>query len=75
MTDSLWGTFNCFGIVQDAVGTIIAIISLVLFSALLTLAPWYSGIFLGDWFPKTLIYGGGIVAYALIALGAVVSRD
>jgi len=67
-----WGLIICFGIVQKALGTIVAVISLVLAPALLGLAPWYSGFFLGEWFPLLLTYGGGIVAYILFAIGSAI---
>jgi hypothetical protein len=71
----IWGTFICFGVVSKAFGTIIAVISLVLFPALLGLAPLYAGISLGDWFPAMLIYGGGFGAYALMFIGMLIDGD
>jgi len=76
VVSGVWGLFICFGIVQKAFGTIAAIISLVIAPALLGLAPWYSGLFLKDWFPLLLTYGGGIVAYALFFLiGSAIDND
>jgi hypothetical protein len=71
----LWGTFICFAIVQSTLGTIVAIISLVVAPALLALAPLYSGLFLGDWFPLLLTYGGGIGASILFAIGSAIDGD
>jgi hypothetical protein len=65
----LWGTFICFQIIADNFGNIIAIISLIIAPALLGLAPWYAGISHGDWLPLALIYGGGILATALVTIG------
>jgi hypothetical protein len=71
----LWSLFICFGIVQTALGTIIAVISLFLAPALIGLAPLYSGFFLGDWFPLLLTYGGGIGAAILFGLGSAIDGD
>ncbi len=64
-----WGFFICFGIVQDALGTAVAVISLFFFPFLLVLAPWYAGLALGDWFPMVVTYGGGIAAFFLYGIG------
>lgn len=71
----LWGLIICFGIVQDALGTVVAVIAFFLAPFLLTLAPWYSGFALGDWFPLMLIYGGGIGATILFAIGTAMEGD
>ena len=70
-----WGLGISFGIVQDGLGTIVAIISLVLAPFLLGLAPWYAAIFQADWFPVLLVYGGGIIATILYGIGAAIDRD
>lgn len=66
----IWGAIICFQIIAENFGTIMAIISLILAPALLGLAPWYAGLFHGDWFPLLLIYGGGIVGTGLVAIGS-----
>lgn len=71
----VWGVFICFAIVQKALGTIVAIISLILVPTLLGLAPLYSGFVLGDWFPFLLTYGGGIGATILFAIGSAIDGD
>jgi len=38
------------------------------------LAPFYAGIAWGYWFPLVLGYGGGIVAWGLIAAGSVLGE-
>ena len=70
-----WGLFICYGIVSDNFGTIVAIISIVVAPFLLTLAPWYELIASGNWFPLALIYGGGVGASALFAIGATIDKD
>ena len=71
----LWGLSISFGIVQNALGTIVAVLSLLVAPALIALAPWYAGIALGDWFPLILVYGGTIAAYALFAIGGAIDGD
>ena len=71
----LWGLFICFELVQRLLGTAGALISLLFFPALLSLAPLYSGFSLGDWFPALLVYGGSIGASVIFAIGAVIDRD
>lgn len=71
----LWGLSISLNIVYDLGGYILAGISLLLAPALLGLAPWYSGLLLGDWFPLLLIYGGGIAGMGLIALGSALDGD
>jgi hypothetical protein len=71
----LWGTFICFGIVQNALGTIAAVIGFFLFPALLGLAPLYAGFANGDWFPLLLVYGGSIGGVVLVGIGSAIDGD
>ena len=71
----IWGAFICFGIVQDALGTIVAVFGLFVFPALFSLAPIYAGIGLGDWFPLMLVYGGGIAGMVLFGIGAAIDGE
>ena len=71
----IWGLIITFGIVQDVLGTVIAIASLLFAPILLALAPWYAGIAEGDWFPLMLIYVGSIVGSALVFIGSAISGD
>ncbi len=66
----LWGLYISFGIIQAAAGTIVAFLGLFLAPVLLGLAPWYAGFVQGDWFPLLLVYGGGIGASILFAIGS-----
>ena len=65
----IWGLILCFRIVQEVIGTIVAVLSLFLAPFLLGIAPWYQGIVNGDWMPLLLVWGGGIIGYILIAIG------
>ncbi len=38
------------------------------------LAPFYAGVAWGNWFPLILGYGGGIVAFGLIAAGSAMEQ-
>ena len=71
----IWGTSLCFSIVQDAFGTFIAIISLVLFPALLSLAPLYEGLVNGDWMALKVIYGAAISGGGLLYIGGLIGKD
>jgi putative effector of murein hydrolase LrgA (UPF0299 family) len=71
----LWGLMISLQIVYELGGFVLAGIAFLLLPALLSLAPWYAGLVQGDWFPVALVYGGGIAAYGLIALGALFDDD
>lgn len=70
-----WGLGLCLDIVYDIGEFILSGIALVLAPGLLALAPWYSGLFLGDWFPLLLVYGGGLAGMALIFAGMAIDGD
>ena len=71
---SCWGLLLCFGIVQDALGTIVAAgLSLLFFPLLLSLAPLYQGLVNDDWMPLALIYGGNLIGYILVGIGTAVN--
>lgn len=72
---SIWSLFITFGIVADHLGRIVAIIGLVIFPALLYLAPFYAGIAEGNWFPLALSFGGTIAAGALMTIGQKIDGD
>ena len=71
----IWGTSLCFSIVQDAFGTLIAIISLVLFPAFFSLVPWYEGLVNGNWIALVVVYGAAISASGLLVMGASIGKD
>ena len=75
LVGGVWGAYRCFQIAQDSFGTLFAIISLVLFPALLSLAPWYEGLVNGDWMALMVLYGGGIVATGLFFIGSSIDGD
>ena len=64
----LIGLIITFGIVKQALGIVGAIIAIFLFPITLAFAPWYAGLVLDNWQPLLIIYGGGIVASAALAL-------
>lgn len=70
-----WGLWISASIVHDIGGSVLVVISLLLAPFLLGLAPWYAGLFLGDWFPLLLIYGGGIAGMVLFAIGSAIDGD
>jgi len=70
----LWGTFISLGIVIAHLGFIGGAIAFVVFPVTLTFAPWYAALADGNWFPLILIYGGGICATVLIAIGTIIDK-
>ncbi len=71
----LWGFFVSLGIVTDALGFIGGVIAFALFPVALAFAPWYAALAHENWFPLLLVYGGGIVASVLYAIGAAIDKD
>lgn len=71
----IWGMFISLGIVVDNVGFIGGMIAFILFPFTLAFAPLYAALADGNWFPLILIYGGGICATVLIAIGMFIDKD
>ena len=71
----LWGLAICFDIVRDVFGSVIAFMSLLIFPALMGLAPVYAILSDGDWLPVIGNYGSMAVGGALIALGSKIDGD
>lgn len=65
----LWAFVLCLGIVHRVAGGIGVVIALVIAPITLYLAPWYSGFAWHEWFPLLLGYGGGILAWLVLAAG------
>lgn len=71
----IWGFFICLGIVVDQLGFIGGAVAFVIFPVTLTFAPVYAALADSNWFPLILIYGGGVGASVLYAIGAAIDRD
>ncbi|MBW1976171.1 MAG: hypothetical protein JRI45_11540 [Deltaproteobacteria bacterium] len=71
----LWGFFICLRIVVDHLGFIGGMIAFFLFPATLAFAPWYEALANANWFPLILVYGGGIGASILYAIGSAMDGD
>ncbi len=71
----IWGFFICLGIVVDQLGFIGGAVAFVIFPVTLTFAPVYAALADSHWFPLILIYGGGVGASVLYAIGAAIDRD
>lgn len=71
----LWGFLICLGIVIDNLGFIGGAIAFFVAPFTLAFAPWYEAIANSNWFPLMLVYGGGIGASILYAIGSVIDRD
>jgi hypothetical protein len=68
----LWGFAICFEIVRNGLGLFVALLSVLVAPAVLALAPFYAAFAQGDWEPLLLVYGGGIIATGLYAIGSAV---
>ena len=71
----IWGLIVCLGIVSSKLGFIGVLIGLLVFPAVLYLAPWYAGFVDDNWFPVMLIYGTSFTAWVLYAIGAAIDND
>lgn len=58
----------CIGIVIEVFGSSIAFLSLIVFPLLITVAPLYALVALGNWFPIAFVYGLGITITVLFYL-------
>jgi len=71
----IWGFFICLGIISDALGFIGSLLAFFLLPITVYLAPWYAAFAQGNWFPLMLVYGSGIAAMVLYAIGSAIDRD
>jgi len=71
----LWGFFISLGIVVDHLGFIGGAIAFFLAPMTLAFAPWYEAIANSNWFLIILVYGGGIGATILVAIGSAIDGD
>jgi len=71
----IWGLIICLGIVYAKLGFFGVLAGLVLFPAVLYLAPWYVAIADHNWYPVLVVYGTGIGAFLLMAIGSMLDRD
>ena len=69
------GFFISLGIVVDHLGFIGGAIAFFLAPVTLAFAPWYEAIANANWFPVMLVYGGGIGATILVAIGSAIDGD
>ena len=71
----LWGFFISLGIVADHWGFAGAVIAFFVAPVTLALAPWYEALANSNWFPLLLVYGGGISASVLMAIGSAIDGE
>lgn len=71
----IWGFFISLGIVVDNLGFVGGAIAFFLAPITLAFAPLYDALANSNWFPLTLVYGGGICAFVLMAIGAAIDGD
>jgi hypothetical protein len=75
LVSGLWGLAICLEIVIENLGFIGGTIAFLLAPATLIFAPWYEGLANSTWFPLLLIYGGGIGATILYAIGSAIDGE
>lgn len=71
----LWGFFICVGIVVDNLGFIGGAVAFLVAPVTLVFAPWYEALASTNWFPVILVYGGGVGASILYAIGYAIDGD
>lgn len=71
----LWSLFICVGIAVDNGGFLGGLIAFFLLPLTLIFAPWYEAIAYSNWFPLVLVYGSGIGATILYAIGSTIDGD
>ena len=54
-----YSLFICWSIVREALGPVVASLSLIIFPLVLFISPIYALIAWGRWFPLILVYGLG----------------
>lgn len=70
----IWGLIICLGIIHSKLGFFGVLVSLFLFPVVTVVAPWYVGLADGNWRPLMVIYGSGLLAWALIMIGFLVDK-
>ena len=65
-----WGLYVCYGILQEWLGTTLAIIGIVVLPVGLVVAPFYEGIVNGNWVVVLILYGGSIGTSVLFAIAS-----
>ena len=71
----VWGFFICIGIVKAKLGFMGVILGMMFFPFIISLAPWYAGFAHGNWMPLIVVYGSGIAAVTLFAIGSILDKD
>jgi len=70
----LLGLLVCLRIISTELGFLGMVIALVLFPISLYAAPWYAVLVHGNWAPMAIVYGSGITAAVLYAIGSIFER-
>lgn len=71
----VWGLLVCLGILSTQFGVVGGVVAFFLFPITVYIAPWYAAIAHGNWFPLLLIYGSGLGAAVLMAIGNAIGRE
>lgn len=70
----IWGMILSIRILLEVAGLLAALVGLVLFPLTLAVAPWIGLVAEGSWTALLVVYGGGLLAGLLHALGNALRR-
>lgn len=71
----IWGMLLCYAIVNQVAGFWGIVLGLTFLPMTFIAAPWYAALSWGNWLPLLIIYGGGISATVLFAVGSSIAGD
>jgi hypothetical protein len=71
----LAGSVLQLSIVYEVAGSWGVVVGIFLLPVVLLVAPWYALIAWGNWLPVVVVYGGGIAATILYAIGSAIAGD
>ncbi len=74
MAFGAWGLFLSVRILLEVAGTAVAILGFLLFPVSLAVAPWIGLFAQGSWTALLVVYGGGLAAGLLHAVGNALRR-
>lgn len=71
----LIGLVICYDIARILFGRFAAFLGIIIFPITLAVSPWIALLKWGAWKPLAVIYGGGIAATLIIALGNILAEE
>lgn len=71
----LWSLIIELAIVNQVVGFWCVVVGFMLLPLIFAVAPWYTLVAWGNWFPLLIVYGGEILAAVLFGVGSTIADD